>query len=285
MIKTVTLLLLFWLVSGVSHAGQSLPFATQQRLHSEVLGEDRTYFVYLPPSYEESDRRYPVIYVLDGDVHRLKAVAGMLEGLSTETLGRQVTEAIVVAIPNSENAIRERDLTPTNIPQWTFKDRVLDEFDGNIGNAANYLRFFKQELIPAINAAYRTSDKRVLVGESFGGLFAANALLTDSSVFSDYLIIDPTSLWDNNYLNRTYKQRHFAQQHPVAKVFIGFANNSALGDIGNTNYTWGNEFATSLQQNVSDNFTIKTRYFEHETHGTVAMLSWYYGLKYLLTNE
>ncbi|WP_412972653.1 alpha/beta hydrolase [Glaciecola sp. MF2-115] len=268
-----------------AQANQNLRFESTHEIKSKVLEEQRTYYVYLPPSYHSSNNRYPVIYVLDGDMHRFKAISGMLEGLSTDTLEKQVQEAIVVAIPNSENAIRERDLTPTNIKQWTFKDKVLQEFDGDIGNANKYISFFSNELIPEINKTYRTSSKRVLIGESFGGLFAAYALISEPSTFSDYLIIDPTSLWDNNYLNKAIAKARFSSLELSADVFIGFANNAALGDIGLTNLAWGREFYTNLSMNKSEQFNVKEQYFEQETHGTVALLSWYHGLRYLLASN
>jgi enterochelin esterase-like enzyme len=150
--------------SVMALANSDVSFGVERSITSNILQENRTYFVYLPPSYGSSKAQYPVVYLLDGDVHRWKAVAGLLEGLSTATLEQQVAEAIVVAIPGSENAIRERDLTPTNIAKWTFKGKVLEEFNNNTGNAAHYLSFFKEELIPEINKTYRTSGQRVIVG-------------------------------------------------------------------------------------------------------------------------
>ena len=97
---------------------------------------------------------------------------------------------------------------------------------------ANYTAFFEKELIPLINKNYRTSTKRVLIGESFGGLFASYVLLTNHALFTDYLIIDATYLWDNNYLNR----------------YFTFADNGeAFGEIGKKNYQWGLEFAKRLK--------------------------------------
>jgi predicted alpha/beta superfamily hydrolase len=266
-------------------AEQSISSESKQVIASTILQEQRAYYVYLPPSYSHSTAEYPVIYVLDGDLHRFQAIAGMLEGLSTDTLEKQVQEAIVVAIPNSKNAIRERDLTPTNIKQWRFKGKVLQEFDNNIGNAKNYIAFFSDELIPEIISKYRTSSKRLLIGESFGGLFAAYTLLSKPSAFSDYLIIDPTALWDNNYLNRAYAESNFSTLNVSANVYLGFANNSALGDIGLTNRAWGNEFYLNLSKHSSETFSVKEQYFEQETHGTVALLSWYHGLRHLLASK
>src|SRR5687767_7532048 len=70
---------------------------------SEQLGNQRDLFLYLPPSYDNSDRRYPVIYMHDGqNLFDPKIsfagewnVDGILDQASSEGL-----EAIVVGIPN-----------------------------------------------------------------------------------------------------------------------------------------------------------------------------------------
>ena len=266
----------------VSYASENIVLAKTHQLKSVILGEQRSFSVYLPPSYNQSPNQvYPVIYLLDGDHTHLKAVAGLVEALSTQRLEQQIQQAIIVAIPNSKNAIRERDFTPTNV-DWTFNGMLLEKFE-NIGNAANYSAFFEKELIPLINKNYRTSTKRVLIGESFGGLFASYVLLTNHALFTDYLIIDATYLWDNNYLNRYFNEKQLINKPLNGNVYFTFANNAkAFGEIGKTNYQWGLAFAKKLKAHPSDNLVINQRYFEDETHGTVAALSWYYGLKSIL---
>ena len=266
----------------VSYASENIVFAKTHQLTSVILGEQRSFSVYLPPSYNENPNKvYPVIYLLDGDQTHLKAVAGLVEALSTDRLEQQIQQAIIVAIPNSKNAIRERDFTPTNV-DWTFNGKLLERFE-NIGNALNYSAFFEKELIPLINKNYRTSTKRLLIGESFGGLFASYVLLTNHALFTDYLIIDATYLWDNNYLNRYFNDNQFINKQLNGNVYFTFANNvEAFGEIGKTNYQWGLAFAKKLKAHPSDNLNINQRYFEDETHGTVAALSWYYGLKSIL---
>ncbi|MDF3125919.1 alpha/beta hydrolase-fold protein [Rheinheimera sp. 1928-s] len=262
-------------VSAVTQAADSL--GKWHGLDSKVMQERRNFAVYLPPSYGKSNKEYPVIYLLDGDQRRLNVVAGIQDALSTEILEQQVNEAIIVAIPNSELAIRERDLTPTNV-DWVFKGKLLEDFD-NIGQADRFIEFFRQELIPQINAKYRTSDKRILVGESFGGLFAAHTLLSQPDVFTDYLIIDPTSLWDNNYLNRKYIALDYDKKLTKANVWFSFANNEAFGDIGATNYQWGMELVSRLKKHPT--VKVSEQFFQHESHGTVALQSWYFGLLHL----
>lgn len=256
-------------------ASEVIELGISTSLDSNVMNEERPFMVYLPPSYKHTLESYPVIFLLDGDVHRFKGFVGVLESLSTETLGKQVQEAIVIAIPNTN---RSRDLTPSKLNKWTFKGRVLDSFS-QTGNASQFQGFLEKELIPQIDETYRTTSKRLLVGESFGGLFAANALLNSSSLFTDYLIIDPTALWDNDYLNRTHRNNNEPKDYGF-NVYFAFANNSHLGDIGLTNYKWGTSFASSV---IEKNLEIgEQQYFENETHGTVAFLAWYEGLKILL---
>ena len=268
------------LFSAISFASENPQNIEPHSIYSSALEEQRDYFVYLPPSYRDSEQKFPVLYVLDGDIHRWKSISGVVEGLSTETLEQQIQQAIVVSIPNTD---RERDLTPSKVHEWTFKGKVLDTFKQS-GNANEFLKFLVQELIPHINDVYNTNNDRVLVGESFGGLFASYALMHHPSSFSSYLIIDPTSIWDNNYLNRQFEELSFENSKPSAKVFFAFANNSKLGDIGITNKQWGQIFASKLESMNSEEFSVKQQYFDGETHGTVAFLGWYHGLKFLLAN-
>ncbi|MBU3021613.1 hypothetical protein [Aestuariibacter sp. A3R04] len=65
-------------------------------------------------------------------------------------------------------------------------------------------------------------------------------------------------------------------------MYFAFANNSHLGEIGETNYQWGSSFAISVIQDAKD--VAIQQYFEEETHGTVAFMAWYKGLKVLLPN-
>ena len=270
---------IFILILGTfAHAEESIVLGTSTSLESKVMGENRSYMVYLPPSYKTTKNRHPVIYLLDGDIHRFKGFVGVLESLSTDTLERQVQESIVISIPNTN---RSRDLTPSSLKEWKFNGLVLDTFE-ETGNARQFAKFLEKELMPNIESNYRTTNQRVLVGESFGGLFAANELLQSTPVFTDYLIIDPTALWDNNYLNRTLNSNK-RKPKVSSNVFFAFANNSHLGEIGLTNYKWGTIFASSIINNSVG--ISQQRYFEDEVHGTVAFMAWYHGLKTLLPTK
>lgn len=271
---TLCLVLLALFVTSHSSHGAKIVIAESYQLTSSVLKEQRPYSVYLPPSYQDSkDQRYPVIYLLDGDQTRLKGLSGLVESLSSYNLERQIPEFIIVAIGNTN---RDRDLTPTKT-DLIFKGKTLAKLP-ETGGADNFSSFIKTELLPHIEGEYRTNQRRALFGLSFAGLFAAHQLLTEPALFSDYMIIDATYVWDNNYLNQLSFEKLKSAKSKEIRVFLALANNDHIGEHGIANRQWGNEFIGKLQMTGNDKLTINSKYFAQERHGTVEMLAWYYGL-------
>ncbi len=134
------------------------------QIESETLNETRDIFVHLPEGYEDADRRYPVLYVLDGESIFTFAV-GAVEFLSTS----RMPEMIVVGIPNSN---RERD-------QW-----VSLEPDGGY---IKFVDFLESELIPYINTHYRTQSFQIFYGFCSGSSTCLWILLTRPEMFKGYI--------------------------------------------------------------------------------------------------
>lgn len=195
----------------------------QQTILSTVLSEQRQYLVHLPESYERAPtRRYPVIYVLDGssqDVHTAASAALMARiGVTPEV--------IVVGIPNISGKGRQRDYTPPGMLQ------DLDDKDSDKGHADKFLAFVRDELIPKIEKNYRTSSKRILAGNSRGGLFVVYALSADPSLFNAYFANSP-ALWRNDG-EMVKRFDHFLQQNSVPKsslfLSLGSSENDKMKD-------------------------------------------------------
>jgi predicted alpha/beta superfamily hydrolase len=79
-------------------------------VHSAILHEKRTVWIYLPNGYNTSKTHYPVVYLLDADWN-FAAFTGMVHELSEVIDNTVYPQLIVVAIPNTD---RTRDLTPTH---------------------------------------------------------------------------------------------------------------------------------------------------------------------------
>jgi predicted alpha/beta superfamily hydrolase len=179
---------------------------------SSVVGQEYDLYINLPRGYQDTSKRFPVLYLLDGqwDFQLASALFG------EQYYDGFVPEIIIVGItwggmhPNYDS-LRARDLTPTNIKQVPQS-----------GNAPIFLLFMKKELIPFIEANYRTvTTDRTLMGSSLGGLFTLYALFRETELFNRYVLTSPSVGWDNQVLyayEQEYAHRH--AQLPV-RVFIG----------------------------------------------------------------
>ena len=180
-----TLALAFLLASCravVSAQGTPVSIGDKVRLHSALLNEDRTILLSLPPAYEQGDLRCPVIYLLDGDALFLQAVASA-RFLASQGRAPQI---IVVGVTNTD---RTRDLTPA--------PAVPDKENPTAGGADRFRRFLTTELRSYIEGRYRTEPYRILIGWSYGGLFAIHALLSEPDSFDAYITASPSLWWDD----------------------------------------------------------------------------------------
>lgn len=151
--------------------------------------------VWLPPGYSSAEaqaQRYPVVYCQDGQNILDPAIAfigvdwGIDETMTRLIAGKQIPEAIVVAIWNTPKRLAEY------MPQKPFervKESDLPEMFKSarrqpLGNA--YLRYLVRELKPAIDARYRTLPGREstsILGSSMGGLISLYAVCEYPDVF------------------------------------------------------------------------------------------------------
>jgi hypothetical protein len=138
-------------------AGDYFPLQSQaaQRLYHV--------FIRYPENYAaEPDRRYPVVYVLDGDsLFPLLAPQHVFlhydEGLP---------EAIVVGVAYGSFA------APANARGYDFSAPASDA-RADQGGAPAFLRMLETELLPQVEARVRADPaRRVLVGQSRSGYFA-----------------------------------------------------------------------------------------------------------------
>src|SRR5688500_10978307 len=130
-------------------------------IESQTLGETRRINVYPPAGYDDdtTKARVPVMYMPDGGTGEdFLHIAGLMQ---ISYLNGTMRPFILVGIENTQ---RRRDLTgPTDNPE----DRKVAPV---VGGSAAFRRFIRDELIPVIDARYRTTTERAIVGESLAGL-------------------------------------------------------------------------------------------------------------------
>lgn len=160
-------------------------------LHSEHLGEARQINVWTPSGHGTDQRRFRVLYVLDGGLAQdFQHIAGLAQ---LGDLSWTFEPLIVVGV---ETRDRRADLTPR-----PADPRFSTAFP-TAGGAEAFRRFLAQDVIPFIEARYQASDRRALAGESLAGLFVVDTLLNDPKLFNDYFAISPSLWWDDQSLAR-----------------------------------------------------------------------------------
>ncbi|MEZ0471603.1 alpha/beta hydrolase [Luteimonas salinilitoris] len=147
----------------------------------------RTYHVYvrLPEGYDPQEaRRYPVVYLLDGDsLFPLLAPTHLLL-----TYDEDLPEAILVGIVYGgfDPSVNKRDMD--------FSAPAPDAAAGE-GGAPAFLQFLARELIPEVEKRYRAdASRRVLLGQSRGGTFVLWSALEAPDLFWGRIASNPTLL-------------------------------------------------------------------------------------------
>ncbi len=130
-------------------------------IQSKVLQEEREIQIYLPDSYEESNKNYPVLYVLDGQRLFLHGVS-LYQSFSHF---KKTPEFIVVGISN----------------------KYPDRFTHFSSGSDNFLSFIENEVITVIDENFRTSEERLLFGWEYGGGFVIKSMLDKPNLFDAYL--------------------------------------------------------------------------------------------------
>jgi predicted alpha/beta superfamily hydrolase len=152
------------------------------RLESKRIGRGFHIYVRLPEGYgQDNDKRYPTVYILDGDV--LFSILAPTQLLLHYDVG--IPDAIVVGI-----AYGSFD-PPINQRGFDFSGPAADARPEQ-GGAPTFEAFLREELIPTIERRYRADqNRRILFGQSRGGYMVLWSAFTDPDLFWGRIASNP----------------------------------------------------------------------------------------------
>lgn len=241
----VTLLFLQFQI-GQAAEGQTIlggKVFESMKLKSEILGKDVKYSIYLPEDYFNSDRSYPVLYLLHGfsDDETGWTQFGSVQHIADQAIASGKATEMVIVMPDAGVS-------------W-----YVNNHDGKM----QYEDFFIKELIPHIEMEYRVRAKRqfrAVAGLSMGGfgamvyglkypdIFASCAPLS-AGFFTDEQIVNmPEDRWahllgqpfngelrgedrlEGNYKNYHYEEliRRYMDQKNTVKFYIDCGDDDFL---------------------------------------------------------
>ncbi len=253
-------------LTGQTHTKDSLvqedyACGTRMRFNSALTGGEKAVFISLPASYEKGSFRYPVCYVLDGRSY-YEPFAGVVKYLSLYEI---IPEMIVVAV---ESGDRLNEFT------YTKADEKTGDWPTS-GGADAFRKFLSDELIPTIDASYRTQPFKILIGHSLAGLFAVETLSRHYDLFEAVIALDPSLYWNQfewlknaeGFLGRIHKQRRFL-------LISGETKEKEETDYLNT-------FNQLASERAPASFFYDYRRFPEETHTSIGLPALFYSLKRL----
>lgn len=200
------------------------------------LKKKRRVYIYLPDSYEEyRDRRYPVLYMFDGQnvFFDKDASFGKSWGLK-DFLEYDETQLIVVAIEcnNNPNNGRLKEYAPVS-----FYDRDCGWITGKGEKTMDWLI---NELKPRVDISYRTLPFRettFIAGSSMGGLMTLFAVCCYNDYFSRGAALSPSLDTNSRFIIGMLKE---AELRPDTLVYMDYGEREFEG------FEWvRNSFATA----------------------------------------
>ncbi|MFN2104204.1 MAG: alpha/beta hydrolase [Candidatus Promineifilaceae bacterium] len=250
----------------------TIPNTERHFLQTKQVDQGYTLLIAKPDTYDQTDIRYPVLFILDAD-----AIFGMVtEMVRIMQLDQDIPQMLIVGIGYPTTvfgeimALRQRDDTPTVQPEeekWlsTTFGIELQENRRYSGGAAQFLRFITQELIPFLDGRLRIDLKDLAIaGWSYGGLFSLYALFQADSPFKRYMILSPSIAWDDRVILK--EERRYAGEHtdlPV-KLFLAAGGNESERMVANLD-----ELEQILRGRAYAGLDMSVVFFDNETHLSV----------------
>lgn len=169
-------------------------------LQSDILDREMGYSVYLPESYDESTRHYPVLYLLHGMTgdHNNWINTGEVQRIAGEAMASGDAPEMIIIMPDG-----------------LYDAFYINNYDGSI----RWEDFFHEEFIPDVEERYRIIKERgsrAIAGLSMGGYGAMYHGLKYKDMFSSvyamsgaFLEVDPMpeeerSDWDREFHQKTW---------------------------------------------------------------------------------
>ena len=248
-------------------------------IFSKTLNEQRIFYVQLPASYQnDTNQEYPLVIVLDGE-----QLLPTVHNVQTFYSGGFSPEMVLVGVSNESN--RNRDLTPSKV------DMLYGMPAGETGGAEQFSTFLRNELIPYLERNYRLTKYRSLIGHSYGGLFTIYSLLEQPDLFANYMAIDPSLDWDDQYLVKIAKEKLYSADLSNKSLFMTLGGQLhmqnpeiTLDNVmqDNTDFTLfarsNIEFSQMIQANPRSELDYSWKFYPNDLHGTIAFPSIHEGL-------
>ncbi|MEM8661663.1 MAG: hypothetical protein AAGF35_12325 [Pseudomonadota bacterium] len=240
--------------------------------------------VWTPPTYEDTEKDFPLLILLDGCFLMGTAAEAVSVQVTTGEARPIIVVGVSTAAPQDHGLQRSIDYSAEapslEVPPsadfsfWRLYEKLFADagvaFDDGFGGTDLFYAFLVDQLLPQLQQDYRIDPNEIgMGGHSSGGDFAVDTLLRKQTPFSKFIV----GSFGADVLAKSLSAREqafAAMQSPrPLKVFCGYGD-VELHDPNMTDYIQsGIDLMQRLQDLDQNNLSVQVRGYEHENHGSV----------------
>ena len=192
--------------------GEKVDMIETVSVYISAFKEERNIRIYLPNDYKMNEKRYPVLYMHDGQnvFCDHDAIGGVSLGLE-QYLNEKELDVIVVGIDQNSSE-RKNEYCP-----WVngeYSKKIVGEVEQFGGKGEQYIDFIVKELKPYIDVNFRTkSDESSMAGISLGGLITTFACCRYPKVFKHITILSAAFYANQENMERLIRDTDLSHVH------------------------------------------------------------------------
>lgn len=227
-------------------------------IDSKELNQKREIVVYTPMNYYDEYTYYNVIYVFDAHDRPLfdyvNSIAHLISG--------NHEGFIVVGIKATYDPVNFYARNHDFLPSTTTRNMGPK----SKGNAENFLKYLKNEVIPYVDNNYRTLKHKTAVGHSLGASFLFYTMMNEPSLFDNIIAVSPNLADDNE---RLVKQLATFDPNQYSSTKFLYVSNADEGK--NSNYRgWGEAYEKTYKilknDLATENLKVVVEEYPSESH-------------------
>jgi predicted alpha/beta superfamily hydrolase len=239
--------------------------AHTRKLASRFVEQEYELSIWLPFNYEQSDKNYPTLYVLDAPIYfggaAYIAMCNNWDGVTPEMIvvgvGAQVKKW------DEWDPLRDRDLVSVEIPGRPYS-----------GHADNFIQFVEHELIPFVDTNYRTQkDDRVIWGHSSGATFALKVMFHKTHLFNRYIATSPSFKHSGRTIYDYHQDLTIAALPSKVRLFV------SVGSLETTYSAKARPFMQGLAERNLQNLELHTMILDGFDHTVANFEGFIHGLR------
>lgn len=267
--KNITLILA--LASCLNSWAQNNTFNTvsegvqRMEMTSKNTGDSYNINVNLPFGYTNSEKSYPVLYTLDGNV-----TFGMVSDITKLISFEKPHSAVIVvgisyASYNDWISKRGRDFMPN------FQS--TEDID-------NYLTFITEELIPKVSKDFRVKpNENIIYGHSSAAIFGFYSMFKNPNVFHSYILTSPSVDEDGGYILKMY------EEFKASNLALNINLYTSIGKAEKTTFIVEyDKFSKQLETSTYQNLLYRSGVFDG-THMSTMAPSFVKGFEFVFSGK